>query len=183
MRYRYIASGTFTPEKYECIHKGTERDFLCIEIPSPFSHDNEKEAMRDDSFSHRFVFVDGEVKIAVYPGEDFEVDKDINGRKYLKTWVKGKPFHFYNFEEFKALGGMIYEMPSDMIYTMPEADSLSEDELISKLEAWQNETGSTSWDAKDYETKVTFADLFPSLKPGDKPIYIDDEAYCIVEEE
>lgn len=183
MKYRYIASGTFTPEKYECIHKGTKRDFLCIEIPSPFSYKNENEAMKDDSFSHRFVFADGEVKIAVYPGEDFEVDKDTNGRKYLKTWVKGKPFHFYNFEEFKTLGGMIFEMPSDMICRMPETDSLSEDELVSKLEIWQSETRSISWNAKDYETNATFADLFPSLKPEDKPIYIDDEAYYIVKEE
>jgi len=183
MKYRYMLSGTFTPEKYECIHKGTERDFLCIEIPSPFSYKNENEAMKDDSFSYRFVFVDGEVKIAVYPGEDFEVNKDANGRKCLKTWVKGEPFHFYNFEEFKTLGGMIHEMPSDMIFHISETDNLSEDELISKLEAWKSETKSTSWDEKDYETNATFTDLFPSLKPEDKPIYIDNEAYYIVKED
>lgn len=182
MKYRYIMSGSFIPEKYEHVHDGTDHRLLCIEIPAPYARNNENEAKKDGQLSYRFVSVEGEVLIAVYPGEDFELATDDNGRKCLSVWTKGVPFHFYNYDEFKRLGGMIYEMPSVMISDIPELGELSEEEMIAYLEKRVKETETTPWDAGDYEAKATFTELFPSLTPKSKPVYIDDEAYCIVEE-
>ena len=182
MKYRYMMSGSFTPEKYEYIHDGTDHRLLCIEIPAPYSRDSENEAMADGALTYRFVSVEGEVLIAVYPGEGFEAAVDDNGRKCLNVWTKGYPFHFYNYDEFKKLGGMIYEMPCSMISSIPEPDELSEEEIVAQLEEWRQETEATSWNAGDYEVKVVFTELFTSLTPEDKPVYIDNEAYCIAEE-
>ena len=181
MKYRYIMNGTFTPRQYEYRHKGTDQRILCIGIPSPYSHDSESEAMKDERFSYRFVASEGGVRIAVYPGEDFKVDIDKNGRKCFKTWTIGNPLHYYNYEEFKALGGIIYEMPGSMMCSLP--DGLSEDEMIARLETWKSETMSASWKISDYETDASFDELFPDLTSEDRPIYIDDEAYFIAEEE
>lgn len=180
MKYRYMMSGSFSPEKYKYIHEGTDHSLLCIDIPAPYARNSENEAKKDGQLSYRFVSVEGEVLIAVYPGEDFEVATDDNGRKCLNTWAKGRPFHFYNYDGFKKLGGMVYEMPESMIYRVPE--DLNEDEIIARLEEQINNTKETSWNVGDYESKATFNELFPSLTPEDNPVYIDDEAYCISKE-
>lgn len=155
MKYRYMSSGSFTPKKYEYHCDGADQRFLCVDIPSPYLHDSEGEAMKDEQFAYRFVADEGGVRIAVYPAEDFKVDMDENGKKCLKTWVVGQPFHYYDYEEFKALGGKIYEMPA----------------------------ACAKWESSDYETDVSFNELFPDLTSKDKPIYIDNEAYFIAEEE
>jgi len=38
-----------------------------------------------------------------------------------------------------------------------------------------------AWDAEDYKIGTTLNALFPSLKKGDRPVYIDNEAYHIAE--
>ena len=153
MKYRYMMDGSFTPKQYKYRHKGTDQRFLCIEIPSPYLHDSESEAMKDERFSYRFVAGKGDVRIAVYPGEGFEVGKDEDGAKCLKTWLVGHPFHYYNFEEFKALGGIIYEMPDSMMCSFP--DGLSEDEMITRLETWKSETKSATWKISDCQLPIT----------------------------
>ncbi len=180
MRYRYYTGGSFVPEHYENIHKETDNTMLCIDIPAPYSHNSEKEALIDGALAYRFVCVDGEVKIAVYPGEDFEAITDGYGKKDLAIWLKGYPIHFYSYEEFKALGGIIFELPNSMIFKLPE--NVREDELIAELEKWKQESETITWNAKDYEVKATFNELFPGLKPEDKPVYIDNDSYSICEE-
>ena len=180
MKYRYIMNGSFTPEKYEYIHDGTYHGLLCIDIPAPYFRDSKREAMADSSLSYRFVSVEGEVQIAVYPGEGFAPAADDSGHKCLYVWTTGRPLHLYNYDEFKKIGGMIYELPCSALFSISETEELKE--IIAKLEERESETETTSWNMGDYEVKATFAELFPHLEPKDNPVYIDDEAYCISEE-
>ena len=181
MKYRYMMDGSFTPEKHKYVYESTNREVLCISIPAPFARDSEREAMRDGNIVYRFVSVDGKVKIAVYPGENFEVCEDSKGNKGLNIWTVGDIFHYYDYEEFKSLGGMIYELPACAMCTLPT--DLSKEELMAKFDEFKDKIVSEPWNVEDYLVDVTFDELFPSLKPEDKPVYIDDEAYSIDEVE
>lgn len=173
-------NGTFAPEKYKCVYTGTLQGMLSIEIPAPYARESKEEAIKDGQFTYRFVCVEGEVLIAVYPGEAYQKYRDGNGVECLKVWTKGHPFHFYNYQEFKRLGGIIYEMPENMICQVSE--HLSEEDLVAAINDWKSNANCEPAKIEDYEVKATFTELFPSLAPGDNPIYIDNEAYIINEE-
>lgn len=171
MKYRYLMYGTFTPNEYKYKHKNTVHDILSIEIPAPFSHPTEAEAMQDGHLAYRFASVNKEVIIAVYTNEDFTVSVDTKGWKHLKTWVEGEMICSYTYDQFKAMGGRIYEIPNSMMCSLPDG-----------LEEIESKANSASENPNYYETDITFAELFPMLSEESKPIYIDNEAYAIVAE-
>lgn len=180
MKYRYLMYGSFTPNEYKYKHTSTDHNMLSIEIPAPFSHDTEKEAMQDGHLAYRFISLNKEVVIAVYANEGFTVNADTKGRKHLKTWVEGEMICSYTYAQFKAMGGRIYEIPNSMMCCLP--DDLDENEALEKIEEWDSKTGTVPVDLKDYETEATFTELFPRLSEESKPIYIDNEAYAIIVE-
>ena len=181
MEYRYMMCGSFTPENYENVHKDTAHHMLSIEIPSPFTHKNEKEAMKDEDLAYRFISVAGEVVIAVFPGEGYKAARDEEGMKAIETWVKGTPLRYYTYAEFKENGGLIYEEPKSTICVMEP--NQTEEEYIESLGEWLETAGANAeWKAQDYEAKATFNDLFPALRrEHDRRKYIDNEAYYIAE--
>lgn len=180
MRYRYLMYGSFTPNEYKYKYTNTDHDMLSIEIPAPFSHDTEKEAMQDGHLAYRFISLNKEVVIAVYANEGFTVNADTKGRKYLKTWVEGEMICSYTYAQFKAMGGRIYEIPNSIMCCLP--DDLDENEALEKIEEWDSKTGTVPVNLQDYETDTTFTELFPMLTERDKAVYIDNEAYAIIAE-
>ena len=148
-QYRYVMGGMFTPtdgEEYE------------INIPSPFLHDTEAEAMKDSGFGYRFVWLDDAKgpELIIYENESFEVIEEDN-EKHLKVWVEGNVLKTYTFEEFKTAGGYIRMLK-------PECKGL----------------GFINAETDFVDTDKTFRDVFPGMKKQ-KLYYIDNEAYCIVE--
>lgn len=170
MKYRYVMCGSFTPGEYRFKYKNTIHDILSIDVPAPFSHDTEKEAMQDGHLAYRFIPLNKEVVIAVYANEGFTVNTDAKGRKHLKTWVEGEMICSYTYDQFKTMGGT-YEIPSSMMCSLPDG-----------LEEMESKANSASEDPNYYETDITFAELFQMLSEESKPIYIDNEAYAIVAE-
>lgn len=150
-KYRYMMSGMFTPtdgEEYE------------INIPSPFLHDSEREAMKDQCFGYRFAWLSDEngPEILIFENEKFEVIEE-GDDKHVKTWVEGNVLKTYTFEEFKEAGGYIRMLK-------PEVKG----------------SGFIDCSTDFLPTDKTFRDVFPGMKKQ-KLYYIDDEAYCITEVE
>lgn len=148
-KYRYFMSGMFFAtdgEEYE------------INIPSPFLYDSEDEAMKDENFAYRFIWLDDTrgPEIIVYEKENYKVIKDGN-KKYLKQWVEGNVLKTYTFEEFKNETGYIRMLKPELKgcgYINAETDFL--------------------------DTDKTFRDVFPNMEKQ-KLYYIDNEAYYIEE--
>lgn len=172
--------GTFTPMTYNCKHKDTIKNLLSIEIPSPFLHTTEENAMKDCDFAYRFIALDSEVVIAVYASEDFSVHYNENGQSKLQTWVKGSMFFVYTYDKFKELGGKIYEIPNSEMHIVSNEHPV--EELLSELKNLESETEEIKINYNDYVVDATFAELFPMLSAKDKPVYIDNEAYDIRKE-
>ena len=148
-KYRYIMSGMFNP---------TDGNEYEVNIPSPFLHNSEKEAMRDGNFGYRFVWFDDTKgpEILVFERENFEVIEE-EDKKYLKQWVEGNVLKSYTFEEFKEAGGYIRMLK-------PECKGL----------------GYINGETDFISTDKTFRDVFPNMTKQ-KLYYIDDEAYYIDE--
>lgn len=147
--------GTFTPESYVNCYENTFTEQLSVNIPSPFTHDSEEEAMKDGDFAYRFVSDGENVLIAIYERESWEPAIDKKGRKCINVWTEGKAFCYYTYEEFLRLGGKLYEWPEQQ----------------------------PMWKEEDFKVDVSFNDLFPSLTRESKPVYIDNEAYIIIKED
>ena len=179
MKCRYVMCGSFVPERHKYLNKDADTHFLYIEIPAPFIRDNEAEAEKDGKLAYRFAYVDGEVRIVVFPEEKSKVFTDENGQKYLKTWTVGKLIHSYGYETFREIGGMVYEQPSSLTYML--SDDMSENEIVSGIEEWEKNTEKISVDWEKYKVKATFNELFPKMTADSKPVYIDNEMYYIVE--
>lgn len=146
-KYRYMMIGMFT---------GTDGDTYDIECPSPFLHNTEEEAEKDNSFGYRFAWAATEPCITVYTGEDCCKSVDNNNKDCLKVWVEGGAISFYTFLVFKEFGGKIRKL---------------KDSAKNKL----------CLEDEDFEeTNKTFADIFPNME-NDKLYYIDNEAYYIAE--
>lgn len=92
-KYRYFMSGMFVP---------TDGNEYEINIPSPFLYNSKTEAMQDENFGYRFIYLDGDTEpiLVIYENEKFEVVKD-NGEKYLKQWVEVNVVKTYTYKEFK----------------------------------------------------------------------------------
>jgi len=147
--YRYVMCGMFS---------GTDGEDYEINIPSPFLHNSEGDAMKDSTFGYRFLLID-DIKgpeIAIFENEKFEVVEGEHG-KYLKDWVEGNIIKLYTFEEFKDAGGYIRMLK-------PECKGL----------------GFIDAETDFLDTDKTFKDIFPNMQKQ-KLYYIDDEAYCIME--
>ena len=142
-------SGMFFPtdgEEYE------------INIPSPFLHNSEDEAMKDGNYGYRFVYLDGDVEpiLVIFENENFEVVKT-NGKKHLKHWVEGNVINTYTYKEFKEVNGY-------MRMLKPECKGL---DYID---------GNTDF----VDTDKTFEDVFPNMEKQ-KLYYIDSETYYVEE--
>lgn len=149
-KYRYFMSGMFYP---------TDKEEYEINIPSPFSHNSEEDAMADGNLGYRFIWDDikNEPIIAIFQGENFSISKEGN-KKTLNTWVTGNIIHTYNYDEFKENGGYIRMLK-------PECKGL----------------GFIDSNTDFLDTDKTFLDVFPDMGKQ-KLYYIDNEAYCISEE-
>ncbi len=178
MKYRYIMSGTFHPKAYTPEHDNVYGNFLGIDIPSPFERNSEEDAEKDHTFAYRFAKKDGEVVIIIYAKEEVNLKTDENGEKYITVQAKGRTNLVYTYEAFKSLGGVIYEMPKEAVLPLPS--NVSEKEALEAAEEWMKETEGFEWSVTDYEINETFDDLFPGLDENEH-IYIDDEAYYILE--
>ena len=178
MKYRYVMCGTFTPETYEYVHEDTEHSFLGIEIPAPFARDTKEEAEKDNYFTYRFVSNGEDVLIAVFSGEDCKVVQNAGFTKYLSVKTIGSPVYFYDYAKFKELGGIIFEIPNIMISKVPDIGNLSEEEVIGIIKALQNRKAD-EFSVRDWEVECAFKELFPNLGKTDRPVYIDNEAFCI----
>lgn len=146
-KYRYLMIGMFCPtdgENYE------------INVPSPFLHDSEEEAMADEQFGYRFVLLNETIgpQLLVFERERFEVETE-NGRKYLRDLVEGQVIKSYTFEEFKEAGG-----------------------YIRLLKPGIRGTGFIDSDTDFLDTDRTFRDVFPNMQKQ-KLYCIDAEAYRI----
>lgn len=181
MGFRYMMGGFFEPERYEYRHNDTDHSGLMIDIPVPFVRETEEEAEKDSHFTCRFMFSDdiGDVVIVFYPNEQFEKVENINGRPALKVWVEGEPCYYMTYAEFKQLGGILWEMPSDMVGNFVPGSS--EAEMLEQIKNFASQIPDDGYNIADTAVDVTFTDLFPSLTPEDGLVYIDDESYCIVE--
>ena len=155
--YRYFMGGSFSPA-----NKDYDNGFgLGINVPSPFAHETEAEAMKDENFAYRFSGSKGNVVIKVYPSEDCKSAVDSNGRKCLSIWTTGEPFAEYDYDEFKELGGYIF--------TYREGEPLK-----GLPEGFPN--APVVEEGKEIE--VTFNELFPD---GVEKGYIDNESYIVRE--
>lgn len=148
-QFRYFMSGMFFPtdgEEYE------------INIPSPNLYDSREEAMEDQCFGYRFVWLDDAIgpQIAVFEKEKAEIAVEDNER-VLKQWVEGNVLKMYSFEEFKKANGSIRMLK-------PECKGSC---VID---------GNTDFD----DTDKTFKDVFLDMQKQ-KFYYIDSEAYWIEE--
>lgn len=146
-KYRYWMIGMFCP---------TDGEDYEINVPSPFLHDSEKEAMADEQWGYRFVLLNETIgpQLLVFERERFEVEIE-NGRKYLRDWVEGQIIKSYTFEEFTEAGG-----------------------YIRLLKPGIRGTGFIDADTDFLDTDRTFRDVFPNMQKQ-KLYYIDDEAYRI----
>lgn len=143
-KFRYRYSGGFLIGDW----------FYTIDIPTPWLYDTEADAMRD-STSYRFIKRDGEVVLAAYTDEKYEVGVDEKGQKCLYTWTVGQPFKTYTYEQFKELTTL-----TGGLYKQPYAAYMDGSGLVPVAE--------------------TFNELFPDLAEGERE-YIDNEAYFIFE--
>ncbi len=146
-KYRYFMSGMFCPtdgEEYE------------INIPSPFLHNSEADAMKDSGFGYRFCLLDDSIGpvIVVYEHENFEAVKGKEGI-YLKQWVEGNVTKIYTFEEFRKENGYIRMLKPEL-----------------------KGRGFIDGDTDFLDTDKTFKDVFPDMQKQ-KLYYIDSEAYYI----
>jgi len=127
-----------------------------INVPSPFLHNSEEEAMADEQWGYRFVLLDNTIgpQLLVFERERFEVETE-NGRKYLRDLVEGQIIKSYTFEEFTEAGG-----------------------YIRLLKPGIRGTGFIDADTDFLDTDRTFRDVFPNMQKQ-KLYYIDAEAYRI----
>ena len=148
-KYRYFMSGMFSAidgEEYE------------INIPSPFVHKSEDEAMNDGKFGYRFCLLDDTVgpEIVIYEKENFEVVEN-GDEKFLKQWVEGNVLKRYSFEDFKKENGYIRMLKPEL-----------------------KGNGFIDGNTDFVSTDKTFRDIFPNMQKQ-KLYYIDNEAYYIEE--
>lgn len=148
-KYRYFMNGMFFP---------TDNEEYEINIPSPFLHDSEDEAMVDGQFGYRFILLDDAIgpQIVVFERESFNFGKE-DDKKYVNQWVEGSVIKSYTFEEFKEAGGYIRMLK-------PEIKG----------------TGFIDANTDFLDTDKTFRDVYPNMQKQ-KLYYIDNEAYYIEE--
>lgn len=146
-KYRYFMSGMFFP---------TDNEVYEINIPSPFLHGSEEEAMEDGKFGYRFIWFDDTIgpQIVVFEKEDFELVKE-NNRKYLKQWVEGHVLKTYTFEQFKEAGGYIRMLKPEL-----------------------KGSGFIDGNTDFLDIDKTFRDVYPNMQKQ-KLYYIDNEAYYV----
>ena len=146
-KYRYFMSGMFFP---------TDNEEYEINIPSPFLHDSEDEAMADSQFGYRFLLLDDVVgpQIVIFEREKYNFGKE-NDKKYINQWVEGSAIKSYTFEEFKEVGGYIRMLK-------PEIKG----------------TGYIDASTDFLDTDKSFRDVYPNMQKQ-KLYYIDNEAYYI----
>lgn len=173
MKYRYIAIGTFTPENKEYLNDLT---VLGIDIPCSYTRNNPAESRKLDSgYSYRFGCIGNVVVIILYDSCKVKGSKN---RKYVNERAINA-FHYYTFEEFSKLGGKIYNLDPRQLLGVNKKKKIKD--MASAVDKWIDETKDMEF--HEEEIKISsFRDLFPSLKETDKPVYIDDEAYIIQEE-
>lgn len=186
MKYRYMMGGSFRPQNMEYLKDDI---VLMIDVPCPYARDTEEEARKDSCYAYRFGFdgehgvdsVTGEPVILVFPGSNWEGKEDNDGNKYIIERTEGSPVASITYDEFKSNGGIIYTAPPGMVWPPAGVDinSFTEEEIIEGMKKWTEETKDAKWDSKDYEVHATFKELFPAFDIGMKPVYIDDESYCI----
>lgn len=148
-KYRYVMYGMFVPtdgEEYE------------INIPSPFLHNTESEAMKDGEFGCRFMWFDKEQApgIVIFEKENFKVVED-EDRRCLEHWLEGDVIKTYTFEEFKEAGGYIRMLKPEL-----------------------KGCGFIDCNTDFLDTDKTFKDVFPDMQKN-KLYYIDNEAYSVDE--
>lgn len=148
-KYRYFMNGMFFP---------TDNEEYEINIPSPFLHDSENEAMVDGQFGYRFILLDDAIgpQIVVFERESFNFGKE-NDKKYVNQWVEDQVIKSYTFEEFKEAGGYIRMLKPEM-------------KGIGFIDA----------NTDFLDTDKTFRDVYPNMQKQ-KLYYIDNEAYYIEE--
>lgn len=148
-KYRYFMNGMFFP---------TDNEEYEINIPSPFLHDSEAEAMADGQFGYRFILLDDAIgpQIVVFEKESFNFGKE-DDKKYVNQWVEGSVIKSYTFDEFKEVGGYIRMLK-------PEIKG----------------TGFIDANTDFLDTDKTFRDVYPNMQKQ-KLYYIDNEAYYIEE--
>ena len=147
-KYKYWMCGCFIPtdgEEYE------------INMPSPNTYDTEEDAMMDESFGYRFLILDDKSgpELIIFERENYKVDIDEDGNKYLEQWVEGNVIHTYNYDEFKKAGGYIRMLK-------PECKGL----------------GFVDAETDYIDINKTFKDVFPNAKKQ-KMYYVDSNAYSI----
>lgn len=134
----------------------TDNEEYEINIPSPFLHDSEDEAMADSQFGYRFLLLDDVVgpQIVIFEREKYNFGKE-NDKKYINQWVEGSAIKSYTFEEFKEVGGYIRMLK-------PEIKG----------------TGYIDASTDFLDTDKSFRDVYPNMQKQ-KLYYIDNEAYYI----
>lgn len=134
----------------------TDNEEYEINIPSPFLHDSEEEAMEDGKFGYRFIWFDDTIgpQIVVFEKEDFELVEE-NDKKYLKQWVEGQVLKTYTFEQFKEAGGYIRMLKPEL-----------------------KGRGFIDGNTDFLDTDKTFRDVYPNMQKQ-KLYYIDNEAYYV----
>lgn len=148
-QYRYFMNGMFYP---------TDGNVYEINVPSPFLYNSKAEAMKDENFGYRFIYLDGDTEpiLVVFESEKFEVFKD-NREKHLIQWVEGNVVKTYTYKEFKAANGYIRMLK-------PECIGL----------------GFIDGNTDFIDTDKTFEDVFPNMQKQ-KLYYIDNQAYYVDE--
>jgi len=149
-KYRYFMCGMFMPtdgEEYE------------INIPSPFLHESEEDALKDGNFGYRFAWINDAngPEILIYENEKFEIIEEVD-KKEFKTWVEGTVLKRYTFAEFTAAGGCIRMLK-------PECKG----------------SGFIDSNTDFIPTDKCFRDIFPNMEKQ-RLYYIDNEAYYIEEQ-
>ncbi len=180
-KYRYMMYGTF-PSGIP-IHKTKiiTNDPVGIVIPAPVISNSKKEALKQYHWSYRFGYKNGEVVILIYPEAKFDIHQDITGEIYMKTWAKGYPYAWYDYNTFIKNGGFIYELPEESAVFLP-VRGVDPSEATSLLEKHAEKYRKTDWNIKDAVINtVTFDQLFPFMNEHSRKIYIDNESYSIEE--
>ncbi len=163
MSYRYIMTRFIVPDIYEYRFDDTDHEGLNIEIPMPYTHDKKEAAQKDGRISCRFAARNGDVVLAFFPSSHLETVEDTEDSSAFRELVDGDPCYYMTYDEFRKLGGVIWECPS--IMCSPYIPGSSQEEIREQLENLAARTQEIDGEKviRSHAVDVTFSDLYPSL--------------------
>lgn len=175
MNYRYIMSGSFTPQNKEYLNEGI--GIHGIDIPSPYIYGAYDDAMRDEHLAYRFGRRGKDIIIHVFPRESCKAATDDKGQRYLNVKIIGPELDYMDYDTFRKRGGKIYNLQKEFFIPL---DPINFKNDLQKIIDQMGTEKKIEWDPKDFEVKASFNELFPNLYEDSPLVYIDNDSYQIL---